>query len=75
MLRWVLEREDKGGMDWISLAQDRDQWRAVVKRVMILGFYNMLGSSLVDVQLAVSSQGPNSVELVSFCLNPLGLYF
>jgi hypothetical protein len=25
-----------GGMDWINLAQDRDQWRAVVKKVMNL---------------------------------------
>jgi hypothetical protein len=25
-----------GGMDWIDLAQDRDQWRAVVNTVMDL---------------------------------------
>jgi hypothetical protein len=25
-----------GGMDWIDLAQDRDQWRALVKSVMNL---------------------------------------
>jgi hypothetical protein len=25
-----------GGMDWINLAQDRDQWRALVKTVMNL---------------------------------------
>jgi hypothetical protein len=24
------------GMDWIALAQDRDQWRALVKKVMNL---------------------------------------
>jgi hypothetical protein len=25
-----------GGMDWIHLAKDRDQWRALVKTVMNL---------------------------------------
>jgi hypothetical protein len=25
-----------GGMDWIDLAQDRDQWRALVKTLMNL---------------------------------------
>jgi hypothetical protein len=25
-----------GGMDWIHLAQDRDRWRALVKKVMKL---------------------------------------
>jgi hypothetical protein len=26
------------GMDWIYLAQDRDQWRTLVNTVMKLGF-------------------------------------
>jgi hypothetical protein len=34
ILNWFLERED--GMDWIDVAEDRDQWRALVNTVMIL---------------------------------------
>jgi hypothetical protein len=38
--RWVdnikmdLREIGWGGMDWIDVAQDRDQWRALVNRVM-----------------------------------------
>jgi hypothetical protein len=31
ILKWILERWD--GMDWIDVAQDRDQWRALVNTV------------------------------------------
>jgi hypothetical protein len=40
--RWVddikmdLRETGWGGMDWIDLAQDRDQWRAIVNKVMNL---------------------------------------
>jgi hypothetical protein len=40
--RWVdnikmdLREKGWGGMDWIDLAQDRDQWRALVNTVMNL---------------------------------------
>jgi hypothetical protein len=40
--RWVdnikmdLREIGWGGMDWIDLAQDRDQWRALVNTVMNL---------------------------------------
>jgi hypothetical protein len=33
------------GMNWIDLAQDRDQWMALVNTVMNLRVYKMLGSS------------------------------
>jgi hypothetical protein len=38
-IKLILERRD-GCMDWIDLAQDRDQWRALVNTVM-----NLRGSS------------------------------
>jgi hypothetical protein len=33
------------GGDWIDVAQDRDQWRALVRRVMNFGLHKTLGSS------------------------------
>jgi hypothetical protein len=33
------------GMDWIDLAVDWDQWRALVNTVMNLRFHKMLGFS------------------------------
>jgi hypothetical protein len=33
ILKWIREIR-WGGMDWIDLAQDRDQWRTVVNTVM-----------------------------------------
>jgi hypothetical protein len=34
-----------GGMDWIDLAQERDQWRALVNPAMNLLVLKLLGSS------------------------------
>jgi hypothetical protein len=34
-----------GGMDWIDLAQDGDQWRAIVNMVMNFQVLSILGSS------------------------------
>jgi hypothetical protein len=33
------------GMDWIDLAQDRDQWRALVNTIITFWFHKMLRSS------------------------------
>jgi hypothetical protein len=49
--RWVdnikidLREIEWDDMDWIDLAADRDQWRALVNTVMNLGFQKMLGTS------------------------------
>jgi hypothetical protein len=48
-------------MDWIELAQDRDQWRALVKTVLNLQFHKMYGNSSVAEQLVVS-QGLSSIS-------------
>jgi hypothetical protein len=32
--KWTVGRLVGGGVEWIYLAQDRDQWRAVVNAVM-----------------------------------------
>jgi hypothetical protein len=49
------------GTDWIDLAQDRDQWWALVNTVVNLRFHKMLGSSRVAVQLAAPQEGFSSL--------------
>jgi hypothetical protein len=36
ILKWIYERQDAGHMNGIDLAQDRDQWRALVNTVLNL---------------------------------------
>jgi hypothetical protein len=49
--RWVndmkidLREIGWGGVDWIDLAQNRDQQRALVNTGMNFGFHKLLGSS------------------------------
>jgi hypothetical protein len=33
-IKIVLRETGWGGMDWVDLAQDKDQWRALVNTVM-----------------------------------------
>jgi hypothetical protein len=42
-----LERREIGwdGVDWIDMAEDRDQWRALVNTVLNVRFHETLGSS------------------------------
>jgi hypothetical protein len=44
MLKWILEI-GLGSMGWNDLAQDRDQWRALMKTVVNLKFHKMVGNS------------------------------
>jgi hypothetical protein len=47
--RWVanikmdLRETASDNMDWINLAQDRDQWMALVNTERTFGFHKMLG--------------------------------
>jgi hypothetical protein len=43
-----------GGVYWIDLAQDRDQWRALANTKTYFWFHNILGSSYVAAQLGAS---------------------
>jgi hypothetical protein len=50
-------------MDWIDLAQDRDQWRALLNTIMNLQIHEILGSSWATERLAASQEGLRSMEL------------
>jgi hypothetical protein len=70
-LRWVdnikmnLREFGWSRMDWIDLAQDRDQWMALVNIVRNFWFHKMLGNSWVAAQMAVYQEGFSSMEIVS----------
>jgi hypothetical protein len=64
-------------MDWIDLAQDKDQWRTLVKTVMNLRVHKIFRNFLVAEQLLASQEGFNSMELVfsSMTMVPIILYY
>jgi hypothetical protein len=51
-----------GAMDWIHLAQDRDQWRALMNTLVNLRVPKILGISWVGGQL-LTSEGFSSIQL------------
>jgi hypothetical protein len=54
-----------GHVEWVSLAQDRDRWRALVNSVLNLLVHNILGNYRVSKQLGVSRVVLSSMKLVS----------
>jgi hypothetical protein len=66
--RWVdyikmdLRETGWGGVDWIDLAQDRDQWRALVNTVMNLRIPKNFGRFLSSCTLAAFQGGLRSMS-------------
>jgi hypothetical protein len=60
-IRMDLRETGWGGMDWIDLAKDRDQWRALVKTAMNLQVPYNIGKFLSSAQLAASQEGLSSM--------------
>jgi hypothetical protein len=59
-IRWEdikmdLEEVGWGGMDWSHLAQDRNQWRALMNMITNFRFHKMLGTSEIAKQEIFSS--------------------
>jgi hypothetical protein len=64
--RWMdLGEIGLGGVDWIGLAQVRDNWSAVVNAVMNLRFHKMLVNYRVASQTMASRVGLSSIGVVS----------
>jgi hypothetical protein len=50
-------------MHWIDMAQDRNQWRALVNTVMNLQVPQNIGTFLSSYKTGVSQEGLSSLEL------------
>jgi transcription termination factor 2 len=55
----------QGGVDWIGLAQDMENWKGLVNEIMKVQVHKMLGNSRVATRLAGSRVVLSSRELVS----------
>jgi hypothetical protein len=56
ILKWILEI-GWGGVGWVDLAQDRDQWRALVNTVMNLSVTKNVGKFLNSCRTGSFSRG------------------
>jgi hypothetical protein len=67
ILKWILEKySEYGGMEWIDMAQDREEWRALVNTVMNLRYpknFGKLSSSGVTCDSSIRTQ----LHEVSWC--------
>jgi hypothetical protein len=52
------------GVNWINLAQDWDQWRAVVNTVVSFGVHKRQGISRLADRLSASQEGLCSTHLL-----------
>jgi hypothetical protein len=67
ILKWIL---GWGGMDWIDLAPDREQWRALVNMVMNVQVSEIAGKFLNICKTGGFSRGAqmHEVSYIQLCL-------
>jgi hypothetical protein len=61
-------------MELIYLAQDREQWRALVNTAMNLRLHKVLEISWMIAQLTASQEGPSFMKLVKSILELFSWY-
>jgi hypothetical protein len=64
ILKWILERRD--GVDWMDMAQDRAQWRALVNTVLNLRVPLNAGKFLRGCTIGGSSRRAQLRKLLGF---------
>jgi hypothetical protein len=65
-IKMDLQQVGWGGMDWVTLAEDWNRWRAVAYAVMNLGFNKMRAISWLAEDLLASQEGLCSTQSVSY---------